>query len=501
MKSRDSKAASLAARLFGGRLTPDVIGDARRRLKIASLACFGAFALVLATHLILVHLGHSGLRRAHIIACLITMGFCILLFFMFGWKRLSPSQVINLAFIAEWQLCFSTSMMELNGPDPRHPDVFGISIACIIIVLAPSLIPAPPWKTLLVSLVCASTGLAALTRSWPWMVSLYGVVPKGWPPDHPPFIAYFNLYAVNFVCAGLALAPSYVIKGLRSELSEALELGSYRLITRLGQGGMGEVWSAQHRLLARPAAIKLIGQELAPDPVIRQRFEHEVQATAQLRCPHTVTVYDYGTTPEGTFYYVMELLDGMDMGTLVQKHGPLPPARVVFLLEQVLRSLQEAHDAGLVHRDIKPENVQVLPGDFVKVLDFGLALSIKLPADARLSTPDSVHGTPAFMAPEQALQKEVDGRADLYAVGCLGYWLLTGKSVFEADSPVAFIVAHVSQDPAPPGKQPELDALLLKALSKDPKDRPQSAAEMRKALPLQGDWTEDLADQWWKARV
>lgn len=459
-------------------------------------------ALTLGMHLILVRLGQDRLTWPHIIACLVTMTLCGVLYFLFGWSRLSSRAVLNLASGAEFLLCISVSMMELNGPDPRPVDRFGVSVACIILVLAPSLIPAPPWKTLLVSLLCALAGPLALNRSYPFLVEA-GSLPAGWPSAHPPLIAYFNLYALNIVCAALALAPALVLRGLRTELSDAVELGSYRLMQRLGAGGMGEVWSAQHRLLARPAAIKLIGAELAPDPVIRQRFEQEVQATAQLRCPHTVTVYDYGTAPDGTFYYVMELMDGLDLNALVQQHGPLPPERVVFILDQVLQSLEEAHAAGLVHRDIKPENVFLcrwgVQADFVKVLDFGLALSIRLPADARLSTPDSVHGTPAFMAPEQALQKEVDGRADLYAVACLGYWLLTGKTVFEADSPVGYIVAHVSEDPTPPGAHDELDALLLEALRKEPDQRPQSAREMRRRLPLRGEWSEQDAEAWWKA--
>lgn len=458
-----------------------MVGDIRRRLKIASLACFGALALALLSHLVLVRLGRYPLQPAHVAACLVTMVLSVGLYFAFGWRRLTLGQLVNLALFAEFQLCFSVSMMELRGPDPRSLDRFGVSLVGVILVLAPSLIPCPPLKTLLVALACAATGPAALHHTFP----------------NAPASAYFNLYAVSFVCAGLALAPTFVLMSLRSELSDAVELGSYRLLEQLGSGGMGEVWRAQHRLLVRPAAIKLIGSELAPDPVVRQRFEQEVQATAQLRCPHTVTVYDYGTADDGTFYYVMELLEGLDMARLVEQQGPLAPARVCHLLDQVLQSLQEAHEAGLVHRDIKPENVYVLPGDFVKVLDFGLALSVSLPADSRLSSPETVQGTPAFMAPEQALQKDLDARADLYATACLGHWLLTGRTLFPADSPVAHIIAHVSDQPQASGLHGELDALLLECLAKDPGERPASARELRRRLPLRGAWTEEEAARAW----
>lgn len=328
--------------------------------------------------------------------------------------------------------------------------------------------------------------------------------------------ALFNLYGMNWMAALLALAPAYVLRRMREELAEAQEFGSYQLVARLGKGGMGEVWRARHRLLARPAAIKLIARELqAGDPSLIQRFEQEVQATAQLGSPHTITIFDYGVASDGTFYYVMELLDGYDLSALIREHGPVSPARAVFLLCQVLESLEEAHAAGLVHRDIKPENVFVcrlgLRGDFVKVLDFGLALLTRVPAEARLTGTDVVQGTPSFMAPEQALQKPVDGRADLYSVACLAYWLMTGKTVFEAATPVEHVILHATTPPPSlsgrgvDSASSQLESVLLRSLEKEPDRRPASAGEMRRELmaclpALPDSWTQSEADSWWSAQ-
>jgi eukaryotic-like serine/threonine-protein kinase len=503
--SASSKVVSLGARLFGGALSSDVLADARRRLRIGSLACLGAFAVVLVGHLLLVQLGWSHLHPIHVTATLIGAAVACGFYLLAGVQQLSAESLLNLGLLLQWQLCFSMSNMELRGPDPRDPHDFGVSIVCIIVVLAPILVPAPPWKTLLIALLCALSGPLAYSR-------LTG-------SDYPQTLrAYFNLYAVSGVAALLSLAPAYVLRRMREELQEAQAFGSYQLVTRLGKGGMGEVWSAKHRLLARPAAIKLIGRDLgngnAPtDPVMLKRFEQEVQATALLSNPHTTTIYDYGMAADGTFYYVMELLQGGDLASFAAEHGPLGPARTVFILCQVLDSLEEAHAAGLVHRDVKPENIYLcrlgLRGDWVKVLDFGLALLTKVPAEARLTMSETVQGTPAFMSPEQALQKEVDGRADLYSVACLGYWLLTGKAVFDAQNAVEHVIHHASSAPprlsarGAPDVGAELESLLLACLEKQPELRPASAAEFRHRLlqcPLRDCWTQADADRWWSAR-
>jgi len=309
-----------------------------------------------------------------------------------------------------------------------------------------------------------------------------------------------------------------VVYTLGRAVTEARELGSYRLVERLGQGGMGEVWRAKHRLLARPAAIKLIraadGAGTAAQQEAIRRFEREAQVTAGLSSPHTVQLFDFGVADDGSFYYVMELLNGLDLERLVQRYGPIPAERAVYLLRQVCQSLAEAESYGLVHRDIKPANLFVCryggEHDFLKVLDFGIAKPAPdmMQTGAMGFTQDNVlQGTPAYIAPEQVMNgSNVDGRADIYATGCVGYFLLTGKPVFTGDTPMAVVVQHAHSQPAAPSESselpipPALDRLILDCLAKSPSDRPQSARELSQRLAevdMANAWTEDRARDWW----
>jgi serine/threonine-protein kinase len=302
-------------------------------------------------------------------------------------------------------------------------------------------------------------------------------------------------------------------------VAAARELGSYRLEEKLGQGGMGEVWRARHRMLARPAAIKLIRPSLTghaspgvSDDAIR-RFEREAQVIARLRSPHTVELFDFGVAEDGAFYYVMELLDGLDADTLVRRSGPVPAERAVHVLRQMCHSLSEAEACGLVHRDIKPANIFLCrygeEYDFVKVLDFGIVKASDDTADAELAlTRESVvQGTPAFIAPEQALgESQLDGRADIYATGCVGYWLLTGQFVFTAETSMGLLLHHAQTAPTAPSARTDLpipaalDHLILSCLAKDPANRPQSARELSRRLgevECASVWTEERARGWW----
>jgi len=281
---------------------------------------------------------------------------------------------------------------------------------------------------------------------------------------------------------------------------------------------MGEVWRAKHRLLARPAAIKLIRPSLADGHAgasddLQRRFEREAQAIARLRSPHTVELFDFGIADDGAFYYVMELLDGLDADALVRRTGPLPAERVIHVIRQVCHSLSEAESCGLVHRDIKPANIFLCrygeEHDFVKVLDFGLVKATRTTAEAgpALTQELTVQGTPAFIAPEQALGNSVlDGRADIYATGCVAYWLLTGHLVFTGETPLALVMHHAHTPPSAPSTHTELpipaalDDLILSCLSKDPANRPQSARELSSRLAAiagAGEWTEEHARKWW----
>jgi serine/threonine-protein kinase len=291
------------------------------------------------------------------------------------------------------------------------------------------------------------------------------------------------------------------------------------LIDRIGRGGMGEVWKAKHRMLARAAAIKLVppdvlGSDGPRRDTILGRFEREAQATASMRSPHTIELYDFGIADDGTFYYVMELLGGLDLNSLVERFGPVPPERAIHILRQICHSLGEAHEAGLIHRDVKPANIFVArygrDVDFVKVLDFGLVKSHT--GDVADSNPNLTAagimpgGTPAYMAPEQALGNPVDGRTDLYALGCVGYWLVTGKQVFENQTVMGLISDHLRTAPVPPAQRvdwevpADLEELIMRSLAKEPERRPQSADEFADALAAcgaAGRWTQERARTWW----
>lgn len=336
-----------------------------------------------------------------------------------------------------------------------------------------------------------------------------------------PFQFFLGLVFPNLLIVVMAYSGARIVYGMGRAVREAREMGSYRLVEQLGQGGMGEVWRAEHRTLARPAAIKLIRPEVLGAvggesvDVLHQRFEREAHATALLRSPHTIEVYDYGVTDDGTFYYVMELLDGFDLDQLIERFGPVPPERAVHFLKDLTDSLAEAHEADLVHRDVKPANVyacrQGRDVDFVKVLDFGLVKPSNPINEgaAKLTAEHAAGGTPAFMSPEQAVGEDtIDGRSDIYAVGCIGYWLVTGRQVFEGRTPMETLMHHVREQPVPPSQRselaipPELDALILRCLAKGRAERPQTGDELLSALdaiPLAEAWTRDRARRWWDA--
>ena len=311
----------------------------------------------------------------------------------------------------------------------------------------------------------------------------------------------------------IALAARAAVVSAQERLER---MGSYTLIKELGVGGMGAVWLAEHQLLARPAALKLIKFDLfAHTPAERAtaqgRFEREARATASLRSRNTVTLYDYGLSADGAFYYAMELLDGLDLERLVVDFGAQPVGRVVQLLIQILSSLAEAHDHGMVHRDIKPANIYLCrlgtEVDVVKVLDFGLVAE-RTQGRSQLTGVGVVQGTPAFMAPEQAMAEPLDGRADLYAVGCIAYWLLSGKLLFDKEEPMALLLEQVSTVPpalATVAAQPipfELNDLVMQLLAKAPADRPENARAVIRLLravrltPEQA-WSTERAEIWW----
>jgi serine/threonine-protein kinase len=416
---------------------------------------------------------------------------------------------LSFAYIAP---AFTIALMGIHLGGSRSPYMHGISIVALVWA---ALVPTH-WRRALPTFL--SIGLA-----FPLVIGFGALLSPAARADWLTFEA-LTVFTSNYVFV-LASATLSVILGhmVWNAQQEARSLGSYRLEELLGRGGMGEVWRATHQLLARQAAIKLIRPEaLGGDAHTRRiamaRFEREAQATASLRSPHTIAVYDFGVSDTGTFYYVMELLVGYDVQELVERFGPLPVERVVHLLAQVCDSLSEAHAARLVHRDIKPSNIYVCrygrQVDFVKVLDFGLVKRVRGFEDdqtqMQLTAPQAIGGTPAFMAPEQVLgSAETDARTDLYAVACVAFWLLTGRTVFQGSTVMEVLVQHVRDEPPPPSRYSEwpvpaaLDAVILRCLAKSPDDRPQSADDLAEALTAACDpreWTPARAREWWRMR-
>jgi serine/threonine-protein kinase len=320
----------------------------------------------------------------------------------------------------------------------------------------------------------------------------------------------------NVLGSALAVSAGAVLEIGEHLLDSGLRVGSYRLVERLGAGGMGEVWLGRHQLLARPAAIKIVRDAAiaadADGQTIRERFAREAQTTAELRSPHTVQLFDFGLTETGAFYYVMEQLRGLDLQRMVERHGPTPPERAVCLLKQACRSLSEAHALGLVHRDIKPANLFVCrlgqEYDFLKVLDFGVVSRQDRDASASITMTGMVLGTPAYLAPELlGGAGSFDHRVDLYALGCVAYWLLTGRTPFETRDTMTLLQHTSTTTPTAPSQistadvSPEMDALVLECLSKDPSGRPANADvlwERLDRLPIKVPWDPRHARRWWE---
>jgi eukaryotic-like serine/threonine-protein kinase len=440
-------------------------------------------------------------RLTTLVAVLMAVG----LYALHRFRLVTARTLLGLGMVFEIVVAISISMIETSRPfDPDVP-LLGLSALGPWIVFVGALIPNRPFMTLLVALAAATTWPIAyvlnaarldfVTTSWRQTLV--------WP-------------GLNYLMAVLAYLVGRATYGTACQAQTAQELGSYRLVAPIGEGGMGEVWKASHRMLARAAAIKLVkadaGASVRQSDVAIKRFRREANVIAGLQSPHTVYLYDFGTAQDGRFYYVMELLDGISLQTLVTIFGPQPASRVVFILRQICSSLDEAHEQGLIHRDLKPSNVMVCKvaqqHDFVKVLDFGLAKSIVQEEGISQVTVEGVTaGTPGYMAPEVALgSPDVDGRADLYAIGCLGYVLLTGTLVFPDTNPMSMALKHVQAKPDPPSQRtelpipPDLERLILQCLEKKPANRPSTARELRERLLMSGvsPWTEHDAASWWE---
>ena len=413
-------------------LAPDLLSQSVRRLRV--LVLLYAFIFFMAGFFVALLFADDRARLfqepgnwvpgvVSIAVALLVWGFTIS-------SRVPLSTVMSVGLVFEVVASYGIAFAEyLDAQRLNDNGWMGLSWVAVWTLLYTVVIPTRPRRALLAALASVSAVPAVIC----FMVVTHRTT---FSPDPVQF--FFWICFPYLLTTTMAYVGARVVYALGAEVTEARELGSYRLVERLGEGGMGEVWRAQHRLLARPAAIKLIrgsgaGNVSASDEAVR-RFEQEAQVTARLSSPHTVQLFDFGVAGDGRFYYVMELLDGLDLETLVRRHGPLPAERVIHLLRQVCHSLTEAASYGLVHRDIKPANLFVCryggDCDFVKVLDFGIAKAADHLIETQtigLTAEHGLRGTPAYIAPEQVLGgSAVDSRADIYAVGCVAHFLLTG---------------------------------------------------------------------------
>jgi eukaryotic-like serine/threonine-protein kinase len=491
-------------------LHAEVAGPAVKRLAGIALVTAGVLAAYLGCLLLFMPRAEPPWRdRWPVLMGLMLggIGVSLLLYGVTRIKSVRPAAMLDLGYVYLFLLCLLLGLLRHAYPWAATEIMRQVSPVVIPILAFGALIAAPPKKALMVSFGAAAMDpLAyAMMRS----------------PGHALDVAEIVFLLLSpFLAAVIAQRISVVVHRMSEGIVKAREVGSYLLVERLGVGGMAEVWRANHRMLARPAAVKLIRPQVLIDygPQDSERllrlFTREARTTASLRSPHTIQLYDFGISREGAFYYVMELLDGIDLKTLVEHYGPQPSERVVHLLLQACHSLEEAHAKNFVHRDVKPANIYTcrygLELDFVKVLDFGLVLD-RHPTAEELEDERRFVGTPAIMAPEMVrFQAPVDARADIYALGVVGYWLLTGKRIFDAETRHDLLVMHAHQRPVRPSKRASiaihegLEGLIMNCLEKNPNRRPQTAHELKEslsALRFEHAWTEERATLWWKKNL
>jgi serine/threonine-protein kinase len=427
----------------------------------------------------------------------------------YRYRLVLPSTLVQLGLGFEVAVALAIAIVETSVPIAADRPVLGISAVGPWILFVSLFVPDRPRWALIAGVAAASM--------WPVAYAINSAR-LGFAPA--PWTRLVIWPGINYAMAALAWL---ILRRLYGEpagqTTSADELGKYRLLAPIGAGGMGEVWKACHDMLARQAAIKLV-RPMTKATSARQmdlwvkRFRREANVIAGLQSPHTIYLYDFGVSRDGQFYYVMELLDGISLQTLVATFGPQPPSRIRAILIQICQSLEEAHQQSLVHRDLKPSNVMLcklaLEHDFVKVLDFGLAKCAACEDATQLTMDGVTAGTPGYIAPEVALgETMIDGRADLYALGCVAYFLLTGTLVFADANPMTVALKHVQATPEPPSTRTELpiprelEQIVMQCLEKKPSDRPSSAREiaaMLAALDLPP-WTEDDAAAWWERNL
>jgi len=489
----------------GPQLTRETQELLRRRLKLAVGVLFAGFAVFLAYHLCVTdYRSRAGLLFLALDAATTgIMGLFVTLFFARKgntlWKlRIAEFSIFGVPAVyfgvitasVTYTSCSKGSFDLLEGPWLLLVFTYALFIPnsvrrAAVIISVMSLLPVVLLLAMKAAVPCVRTAL-----------------------DWEALVGFVLMMAV---AGGGSVFGVNRIGALRRQAFEARQLGQYRLTQRIGIGGMGEVYLAEHQLLKRPCVVKVIRPDKNKDRKVLARFQREVRAAAKLTHWNTIEIYDYGCAEDGTFFYVMEFLPGMNLSELVERFGPLPPERVVYLLRQACDALGEAHAAGMIHRDIKPGNIFAAQRggfyDVVKLLDFGLVKPLMDDEPLELTAEGSITGSPLFMSPEQATgETNLDPRSDIYSLGAVGYFLLTGRPPFTADKPLKVLLAHVNQAITPPATYrsdvpADLELVILRCMAKKPADRFPDAASLAEALDAcqcAGGWSRELAAQWWK---
>jgi hypothetical protein len=510
--AEDTPANAEAPRGHLSSIPYDLLREASGRLRILALAVAALWAIgITLDHLTGLEtvqgtVGGGVLRIADIIAAA-TVSISLGLYWWAGREGQNPRVTLNVGLGYMVFTAFALGVIShWDHSSDSGPIRSMISWDGILIIMFAAIVPTSPPRMAVAGLIAVSMNPAGML-----LARAQGI----W--NFKSAASVLDMHFPDYLLVGVAVIISHVVTRLGRQVGKAREMGSYQLVRMLGKGGMGEVWQAHHRMLARDAAIKLIQPELLARgsgreaDQVQRRFRQEAKITASLRSPHTVELYDFGVTEDGVFYYVMELLDGIDLGTLVAKFGPQPTARAVHILRQMCLSLKDAHRHQMIHRDIKPNNIFLCrmgtEYDFVKVLDFGLVKALNAKEGA-MTAEGGTMGTPDYMAPEMALgRNDIDARCDLYGVGCVAYWLLTGKQVFEARSGMPMMLAHVREMPVRPSERSglaiphSLEEIVMRCLAKEPAERYASAEELDRALGscanLGGGWTAGDAEKWW----
>jgi serine/threonine-protein kinase len=486
-------------------LPADVVREARGRVRVAALLGALAYAVLLGLELSGAVPASPLEHRIDVIHDLAGLSLCAGLLAASGVGRLDDRRLLAGALVAEFLICALISLATPWAAFVRTGHLPGHTWAVSVIILFALLVPVRPGVSLWVSALCALTMPAGLLA-----LDLAGRI-------EARVADLWSAGVAGLIGLAMATVASRTIYRAGGQVAAAREVGGYELLEPIGRGGAGEVWKARHLLLARAAAVKLVLPEVVAGTRERldralDRFTREARIIAELRSPHTVQLYDFGATSDDSLYYVMELLDGINLQHFVYRHGPAEPRRAVHWLRQICHSLGEAHARGLVHRDIKPTNLFLCRYgrdlDHVKVLDFGLSKPAA-PEDGRdLTSPGAHLGTPGYMAPEQIYGQPVTPASDIYALGCVAYWLLAGAGPFEAEAPGDLLRMH-AQSPPPAlstrARQPvpaPLDSLVMRCLAKEPAARPADADRLDAELAAvagEAPWSPAEARAWWDA--